>query len=352
MSTSYKLNITKVLKGRVVNVADDGTVYIGQNYNIYAYRSDNESLSLVVKVPSPLYRRCIEPFRLLCRLMRHEMRGFAVLPRGDKIVAPRQGIFYAAKNETIAKSAVIPQLNPPLRPPMTITVDSASRVLWGEYWGNIERREVRICMSDDNGKNYQLVFSFKPGEIRHIHNIQEDPFENYYWIFAGDHGKDPGIGILSRDFKNFEWVVKGEQKYRGVNGFIFKDRIVYGTDSEKEPNGIYSLDKKTAQVAKLCDTPGSSIFASKFGKWYVLSTSVEYFEKHVNNFATLWVSADADNWQKVLEAPKDIWSKKYFQFGGFVLPSGNSRKNQIAFSGQAIKKFDNRVCIGEIIEED
>jgi hypothetical protein len=351
MNTSYTLKIKKVLKGRVVNVADDGTIYIGRNYRVYACDSDSYKLTVVAQVPPPLYRRCIEPFRLLCRLMRHEMRGFGVLPNGDKIVAPRQGLFYAAKDEITARRSLIPQTNPPLRPPMTIIVDSMSRILWGEYWGNFERREVRICMSSDNGRSYQIVFSFKPSEIRHIHSIQEDPFEKHYWIFAGDHGNDPGIGILSRDFKNFEWVVKGEQKYRAVNSFIFPDRIVYGTDTEKELNGIYSLDKKTAKATKLCDTPGSSIFASKFGKWYVLSTSVEYFEKHTNNLATLWVSSDADCWQKVFESPKDIWSKKFFQFGGVVLPSGNSRKDEIAFSGQAVRKFDNRVCIAEIIEE-
>jgi hypothetical protein len=346
----YELKIKHVLRARVVNVTEDGTVYLGRNYKVYAYKGDPDNLSLVARVPTPASRKPIEPFRLLCRLFRHEMRGFAVLPNGSRVVAPRQGLFYGAADEIDVRPAAMPNTSPAIKPPMTLTVDSQSRLLWGEYWANKQRREVRICMSVDDGKSYDVIFTFKPGEIRHVHNIQEDPYDNCYWIFAGDHFKEPGIGRLSKDFKSFEWAIKGEQKHRAVNGFIFEDRIVYGTDSEKGPNGIYVLDKKTCKITKLCDTPGSSIFACKFGKWYTISTSVEYFEMHENNLATLWVSADADNFQQVFEAPKDIWSKRYFQFGGFVLPSGQSGKDEIAFSGQAVRKYDNRVCIAEVIE--
>lgn len=347
-----ELKIKHTFKGRVINVAADGTLYVGRNYKIYAYKNDPDNLTLVAQAPCPLKRKPIEPFRLLCRLFRHEIRGFVMLSDGGMIVAPRQGLYYGQAGQTSLKPAKIPFLNPPLRPPMTITVDSENRLLWGEYWGNSERREVRLCLSVDKGRSYDMVFQFKPGEIRHIHNIQEDPYDGCYWIFAGDHNKDPGIGRLARDFKSFEWIVKGEQIYRGVNGFIFKDKIVYGTDSEKEPNGIYVLEKATGRTEKIIDTPGSSIFAGRFGKWHVISTSVEYFEKHENNLATLWVSPDAFSWQKVFDAPKDIWSKKFFQFGGFVLPSGCSEKQQIAFSGQAVKGYDNTVCVAEIIQEN
>jgi hypothetical protein len=247
-------------------------------------------------------------------------------------------------------AARFPQTALLVKPPMAITLDSEERILWGEYWGNTERRAVRIFVSEDKGRSYEPVYEFKQGEIRHIHNILEDPYDKCYWICVGDHGKEPGIGRLSKDLKDFSWLVKGEQRYRIVTGFIFKNKIIYGTDTEKDFNGIYAIDKTTGKLEKLCQTPGSCIYAAKFGEWYTLSTSVEYFEKYKNTTATIWTSKDALNWREVYEAEKDIWSKTYFQFGSIVLPRSGWNRNEIVFSGQALKGIDDKVCIAEIIE--
>ncbi len=347
---TYRLKIKHTLKGRAVSAVQD-SVYIGRNYDVYEYKGDPSKLSLFARIPCPLRRKLIEPLRPLCRLFRHEIRGVVITPSGNKVVAPRQGLYYGSSKDLILQPASLPTVRPELRPPTSLTLGLQGCVLWGEYWGNSERRQVRICVSLDGGKSYDVAFSFKPGEIRHIHKIQNDEYNNCYWIFAGDHGSEPGIGCLSSDFKNFQWLVKGLQKYRAVAGFILKERIVYATDSEMEPNGIYALDKISGKTEKLCDTPGSSVFACKFGKWYAISTGVEYFRTFKNNMTTLWISEDTENWHNIFHAPKDNWSIKYFQFGGLVLPSGYTNTNEPVFSGQAVKKWDNIVCITEIVEE-
>ena len=82
-----------------------------------------------------------------------------------------------------------------------------------------------------------------------------------------------------------------------------------------------------------------------------LSMEIEkIWEKYQNNKATLWVSQDAIKWQQVYEVEKDIFSKKYFQFGSIVLPRGRWNRDEIVFSGQALKKIDNKVHIAKIIE--
>ena len=353
MNHKYSLKIKHTVKGRVIQADPDGTIYIGQKYDVRAYRGDVNNMPIVAQVPCPWKRKLIEPFRPLCRLFRHEIRGFGIFPDGSTVVAPRQGLFYGNPGEVALHHAALPHATPAIRPPTNLTVDSNGRVLWGEYLA-IQKggREVRLCASQDKGKNYDVVFTFEHGDIGHVHRIQEDPYEDCYWVLVGDHGPHPGFLRLSKDFKTADWLVRGEQKYRAVTAIILKDRIVYGTDSEKEPNGIYSLDKKTGKAEKLCDTPGSSCFASKFGKWFAISTGVEYFEKWENNLATLWISEDADNWQKVFDAPKDFWSIKYFIYGGFNLPTGQSPNDEIVFSGQSVKKYDNLVCISEITTDD
>jgi hypothetical protein len=54
----------------------------------------------------------------------------------------------------------------------------------------------------------------------------------------------------------------------------------------------------------------------------------------------------------VYEAQKDIWSKRYFQFGSIVLPQGQWEKDALVFSGQALKGIDGRIFLAEVCEQD
>jgi hypothetical protein len=346
----FFLKIEKELQGRAVRLSNADTLYIAKNNDIYAY--DGKAFSFAGGVPSKAGYKLIEPFRLLCRLLRYEIRAFSILSDGTKIASTRQGVYFSEPHSLLLRPTVLRQGGISAQPPMTITVDSNDRILWGEYWGNPKRRAVRLFVSEDKGRTYEPVYEFKSGEIRHVHNIFEDTYENCYWICAGDYGREVGIIRVSKNFDSFDWVIRGEQRYRAVNLFILKDSIIYATDTEEDYNGIYVLDKLSRRVEKICDIPGSSIYATKFGIWYAVSTSVEYFKKYKNDKATLWISRNGTDWQQVYEAQKDIWSKKYFQFGSIVLPQGRWKKDTIVFSGQALKGIDGRVFWAEVCEQD
>jgi hypothetical protein len=345
----YSLRINRQIKGRVVSLGGQGTAYIGRNYTILSYDS-NWNHKVIGKVPCPLKRRLIEPSRLLCRAFRHEIRAFSFLPNGDRVVATRQGLFYGAGDELLMRPATIAQSDLQIKPPMTITVDSNGRVLWGEYWGNHTRREVRLYISEDMGRSYHPFWRFQRGEVKHVHNIMEDPYDDCYWLFVGDDFTEPGIARISRDLKSVDWLVKGKQLYRAVSGFISADKIIYATDTERDYNHICLLDKTSGKVDLLCDTPGSCIYSSKFGKWYVVTTSVEYFRKYKNDLATLWISQNGYDWHRVFEAKKDIWHKVYFQFGSLVLPRDSWDRDEIIFSGQALKGIEGKVCVAEVVD--
>lgn len=345
------LKIKYKIPGKAIGYSLDGRLFVGRNYKLYGLDSQN-NVTCIAKAPCPVKRRLIEKSRLLCRLFRHEIRGAIDLDNGTKVVATRQGLFYGQRGEMILTAAKMSALTPEIKQPMMITADSQNRIIWGEYWGNPDLRPVRLFVSHDRGRSYEPFFTFKPGEVKHVHNIVEDAYEDCFWVLAGDHARQSGIGRLSKDLKTFDWLVKGEQKYRAVCVFPFVDHLIYATDSEKEPNYICSLDKKTSRLEKICPLPGSCIYAARFGKWYIISTSAEYFDFDTvgNTMATLWASRDCLNWQRVFAARKDIWNKKYFQFGSLILPRGQWDSDLIVFSGQAVKQYDNITCISEIME--
>jgi hypothetical protein len=348
----YSLNIKNKVSGRAVGFSDDGKLFLSRKYELYTYSAE-QHLELIASVPTSWKRKVIASSRLLCRLFRHELRGAGVLSDGTKIAATRKGLFYGNRNDMVLKPAKVPLLDPSIIAPSNITITSDEKIIWGEYWSNPDLRPVRILTSFDKGRTYEIVWRSKPNEIKHIHSVVEDRIDNCYWVLAGDHFEQSGIGRLSKDFKSFEWLVKGEQKYRAVYVFPLKDRLVYGTDSEKEPDHICSLDKNTGKWERICEIPGSCIYGAKFGKWYTISTTSEYFdfETVADRMATLWVSKDCESWHQVFAAEKDIWNKKYFQFGSLLLPRGEWESDEIVFSGQAVKEYDDVVCIAEIIED-
>jgi hypothetical protein len=167
---------------------------------------------------------------------------------------------------------------------------------------------------------------------------------DHYWVLAGDHDDEPGIGILSADLRHFEWFRKGEQDYRAVEVFDFGDRLVYATDTEVAQNGLISLDKQSGRHERLRDFPGSCIYACRFGRWFAIATSVEPSPVNHTTDATLWLSPDAEKWWQIYSARKDSWSADYFQFGSIVLPVGRSGRETLLYSGQAVRGIDGRAC--------
>ena len=337
--------------GRAIFVENDGTFYRAHHLNIFRSTDKGETWQRIVSIPRPLNRTMIEPFRLLCRLLRHEVRAFVPLKSGGYVAATRTGVFYARPEDYLMNKSKIENSVYPPQYPMTMCYDTSGRIIWGEYWYNAERRGVRLYASDDNGQSFHAVHTFEPGATRHVHNIIYDKYLNKFWVFTGDHETDPGIGMLDTDFSQFEWVHKGEQKYRAVWAFDLGDSMVYATDTEKESNAIYLLNKDTAKTEHLQDIDGSCIYATRFGKYYTISTTAEPINSNgkVKNpmSSSIWISDNAFDWKKVYTATKDLsasyWSYKYFQFGSIVLPAGKCEQNTFMFSGQALKGIDGKV---------
>lgn len=329
-------------------IGRQGCSFVGNGPRICRCDVRSTERRLLATVPSSWRRYPAQASRLAARLFRQEVRALNFLSDGTVLAANREWVFYGDPDGGQMQRSHVDVSKKFLAPPMSITVGPNDRILWGEYDSRAKRRIVRLFVSNDGGKNYDVARVFETGEILHIHNLVFDPALNKYWLLAGDHWDEPGIGLLDADLKGFEWVVKGKQSYRAVEVFDFGDRLVYGMDSEREPNAVMTLDKATGRVERGAEIDGSCIYACRFGGLYVLSTTVEPSKVNHSRFASIWVSRDGDRWTRVLQAEKDRWDARYFQYGSLVLPRGRSDEEQIIFSGQAVRGFDGRVFVGTL----
>jgi hypothetical protein len=342
------LTIAHTCAGRALYVCPDGALYVARGCAVYRSDDDGRTWKPVVRLPYGPMRRLVKVSRLACRVLRHEIRAWLVSADGSYVASDRREVYYARPGEPLMSRSRIDEGGVRPMAPISLSAGPNNRILWGEYGANKRRRSVRIYVSDDGGHSFSVAYVFDAGSIRHVHNIVYDRDLEHYWVLAGDHGHEPGIGRLSADLNHFEWVVKGEQRYRAVCVFDFGDRLVYGTDTEMEPNAVLRLDKNTGRIERVTEMDGSCIYACRFGGLYVMSTTVEPSKVNRSQNASLWVSRDGERWTKVFQAAKDRWNERYFQFGSLVLPRGESDREAIAFSGQAVRGLDGSVVVATL----
>ena len=331
-------------RGRAVRICRNGTLYACRGYDLVVSRDHSATWFPAGRLPCKTSRRLAARFRPAARLLRHEIRALGVLSGGGLIAASREGVYFSMPGKTEMKPATIEAGGQTPYPPMTLTVGPNDRILWGEYNSKTAHgNPVRLYVSDDRGRTYRIARVFEGGSILHLHNLVYDAGLKKYRVLAGDHNHEPGIGLLDEDLSGFDWLVKGEQRYRAVEVFDFGDRLIYGIDSEKERNAIVSLDKRSGKVERLVELEGSVIYSARFGRWYAMSTTVEPSAVNPSRSASLWLSRDGDKWTQVYTAEKDGWEARYFQYGSIVLPRGESDDDTILFSGQALRGIDGRL---------
>ena len=247
----FKSKIIPNISGKILATQSPNTLYIGQKHRIYRSVDFGKNWQLVGILPVSLKRRCGGWNRLLRRLLRYELRSLAVSENGAMLPSSREGVYWSQGNQLNFQPTELPNPGWPIYSPMTITADSQNRFLWGEYWMNPDRKPIGIYASYDGGKTHQMVHEFAAGEVRHIHQVIEDPSIDGYWVLTGDEDRESGIGRLSRDFKEFNWLIHGSQQYRAVVLFPLADHLIYATDTEKDYNHIYVCDKASGKVEKI-----------------------------------------------------------------------------------------------------
>lgn len=336
------LQLHGATRGRALLIDREGRFYVARKYRIY--RSDDSGATWILdcQVPASGWKPVAATSALAARLLRFNIQAFQLLEDGTRIAVARDGIYRAARGETrMTKTWSVARGSRPI----TLSAER-QRVLFGEYGGmEMDRVGVRVYLSEDGGRNFEPFHEFPKGDIHHIHNVVVDPYADHYWVLAGDHGRMPGIAALSKDGRHLDWLDRGHQMVRAVSVLPRPDCLLYGSDSEMEPNHLIRLDKKTARWERLQPLEGSSLYAADVGGMAVISTSVEASAVNTAQQCSLYGSHDDATWTRLASFDKDIWSP-FLQFGLVVLPVvQDPDRPGWMFSGQALKGHHDRITL-------
>jgi len=333
---SMSMNDSKgrLYRGRPVLVQGK-SVFFGRKDTLFLL--EDGRVRRIVRIPgsSPLLR--LAP-RLVDRLLRNEISHCLPVAGGTLLVCYRNSLYRVDPDSGRVLSSY--RLKRGSRP-LGIAVENGGWVVFGEY-GTLPRSEsVPVLAARLPDFDFKPVFSFAPGEVKHIHNVVWDRFESCYWVLTGDLNGESGILRLDADFRERGWLIRGSQLCRAVNVFVREGDLLYGTDSETAENWIVKVDKRSGEITRIAPIVGSSLHCSILGGNLLVSAAVEPSVVNLARQCIVYRSTDGEHWEKMIEHQKDVWLSPHFQFGTHVLPKGIGAE-VVAIGGQAIKGLDGR----------
>jgi hypothetical protein len=302
----------------------------------------------VVACYRPIWWRGITShFALTSRLVRDGFHALAIV--GDKNDSMMVGAVPGAIVIRAAGSGefqVAHRISRGTRP-LHITAVPSGKIYWGEYFDNRERAEVHIYGSSDQGRTFQIAYTFPAGSIRHIHNIVYDRWRNCLWILTGDEGAECKVLRASCELDSVEVVLAGNQQARAVAAIPTPNGLYLATDTPLEKNHIYRLSR-AGNVEPVGDLASSSIYGCLVGDAMFFSTMIEPSIVNEGREVHLVGSRDGTNWRVMARWRKDKFPMRYFQYGNAFLPEGENSTRYLAATTIAVETDDQVTTLWEV----
>jgi len=206
--------------------------------------------------------------------------------------------------------------------PLALCRMNDSLLYYGEYRCRSKGEGVRVMMSRDGGRGWEVAYTFNG--IRHIHGMYQDPYTDSLWVTTGDANEESGIWVTRDLFENIQPVLFGNQQVRAVQLLFTRDHVYFGSDTNREENRIYRLSRKGHTLESLKKVRGPVFYGCCVGNDLFFSTVVEPNTADNYRYAEIWGAVQGDRWECVARFRKDRWPGKLFQYGQVLFPTGEN----------------------------
>jgi hypothetical protein len=254
------------------------------------------------QVPMPLWRRGAAWSDLLGQALRLGVHGLLPL---------HSGALLASVSGRLLRSDDGHQWEPVLhyegfRKPTRhgLAADSQGRGWLAQYSLNPDRNQrILLWRSEDDGRTFREAHAFAPGQVRHIHFLQQDPHDGSLWMGTGDADRESAL-YRSVDGEHWDVVGAGSQQWRAIALAFREDAVVWGTDAGLDApdyaNRILRFDRATGQAEALqrVQGPVHGITSLPDGG-ILLATGVEGGRNEIDRRVHLWHSRDGRDFREV-----------------------------------------------------
>ncbi|HXV77821.1 MAG TPA: hypothetical protein VD788_16030 [Candidatus Polarisedimenticolaceae bacterium] len=325
----------------------DGKLYCARFDRVYSTtdygRTFNEEGELSVRIP---LRQLIKRFRLAQRVMRAAIYRMRVLPDGTTVYTFRGGVYVRRPGEPTARRTYAVEKG---SRPVSLAAGADGTVVFGEYWSNQARDAVRIFGSRDSGASWEVLHTFRPGEIRHVHGISYDRWEDCFWVCTGDEGDENRLLRASKHFSELRIIRQGGQGNRFYSLIVREHDLVTATDTPLEDNFICTIDKRTAELKHVARIENASFYSCTVGDRTFVSTNAEPSAVNDTRTSYVWSGSRDDDWRRVLTFPADLYHRLtelpgvpqgLFQYPRIFFPEGENPGRTLVCHAIGVRGYD------------
>lgn len=334
-----KLNIIKELSNYRVQLIENEKILISRGYSLFKYK--NNTVQHLISLDKGI-KKTLTNSDTISRTMRLGISFVIKLLDESYAIFCNKKLIICNKNFNDVRIINIQIKSKQL---MNHNIcKTKNGFLFSDYYTNKNRDKIPLYNIDFSG-NIEKITEFS--NIRHIHSIQFDPYNNQYIITSGDYNNEINLLSLSKDLSKIKKINGGSQKWRTLEILFTKTHMYWGMDSEIEHSFLIEYNRKTKEISTMTRFNGPIYNIKKLNQnMYVISTVSEKCKYSNKKIAEILISSDLKNWNTIYSAKKDFYPY-IMGYGRFIIPNGINDKNFI-FSGQGLKRIHNNMIIGEI----
>jgi len=337
----HAVRSVKHLPGLLAWARSGNELWCTSRRRVVAYDLKSGDCRDVVALPGGLGRSMLPLSTRVARLLRRGVRTCSRLTEGGLLVFGDNHSYYwpADKSEPVLLGRVAQGHGPLVQ---GCCQDDSGVCFYGDYWGNPDRKPVRIWRWKPGQAGWREYYRFPAGAVRHIHAVQFDRFSGRIWVATGDRDEESKIGFLreTRHGPELEVVAAGWQGTRAVSLMFTPMHVTWGTDAGRDTdescNFVFRWSRASRQFERIAPVGGPVYYSTvdERGRMF-LTTAVEGSCSETDRRMRLWTSEQGDTWQELMSWEKDRYPLK-LGYGVLWFPQDGANDNTLCVSGQGV----------------
>ncbi len=188
-----------------------------------------------------------------------------------------------------------------------IAVSRSDHIYVGEYSTKPRPHEVRILRGSDDGRVWDVAYTFPSGRIFHVHSIFRSELRDSLLVASGDHIGEIGLFETKDEFESLVPIGSGDQGWRIVSVTEVGNRLFWGSDNDRTGSSIYTFEDGEREQRTFIGKV--SYDATRIEpNTMVISETLEPVSPFTRSSDLpfeigIWLSRDGSEWIRPIQAP-------------------------------------------------